>query len=69
MAFPFCPVTDEILETLFWIIHNSKQTVNLPELHVKIKFQELSSILEPNSLHLEANSTNASNTHPSKNKL
>ena len=46
MAFPFCPMTDEVLEKLTQTIQDSNQTINFPDLPAVFVSQGLKSILE-----------------------
>ena len=55
MAFPFMPMTDEILKKLSRVIQDSDQTINSSELPTVFETQKLKSTLEINPPHLETN--------------
>ena len=55
MAFPFMPMTDEMLKKLSRIIQDSDQTINFPDLSIVFASQDFKSVLELNPHHLETN--------------
>ena len=58
MAYPFMPMTNEILEKLTRVIKDSEQTIKSPELPTVFETQELNSALEVNPQHSETNQSN-----------
>ena len=55
MAFPFCPMTDEMLKKLSQVAQDSDQTNNFTDFPAVFVSQELKSVLELNSQHSETN--------------
>ena len=49
MAFPFYPMTDEMLKKLSQAVRDSDQTINFSDLPAELESQELKSTLELNS--------------------
>ena len=60
MAFPFCPMTDEMLKKLSRAIQDSDQTINSPNLSAVFVSQEFKSILELNPHHVETDQSDIS---------
>ena len=58
MAFPFMPMTDEMLKKLTRVIEDSDQTIKSPELPTVFETQELNSTLETNPKRSESNQSN-----------
>ena len=55
MAYPFMPMTNEILEKLTRVIKDSEQTIKSPELPAVFENQEIKSILELNAKSSKTN--------------
>ena len=53
VAYPFMPMTNEILNKLSRVIQDYDQTINSPDLPAVFATQELKSILELNPQRLE----------------
>ena len=53
MAFPFIPMTDEMLKKLSRIIQDSNQTINSHDLPTVFVSQALKFVLELNPHHIE----------------
>ena len=48
MAFPFCPMTDEMLKKLSQVAQDSDQIINSPDLSAVLVSQVFKSVLELN---------------------
>ena len=57
-AFPFQPMTNELLKKLTRAIEDSDQTIKSPELPTVFETQELNSTLETNPKRSESNQSN-----------
>ena len=60
MAFPFCPMTDEMLKKLSQAIQDSDQTINSHNLPVVLVSQAFKSVFELNPHHVETDQSDLS---------
>jgi hypothetical protein len=58
VAFPFCPMTNEILKKLSRVIQDSDQTIKYPELPCTLASHELNFAFELNPQHSETDQSN-----------
>jgi hypothetical protein len=60
VAFPFMPMTNEMLKKLSRTIQDSNQTINIHDLHAVFVSQAFNTVLELNPHHVETDQSDIS---------
>jgi hypothetical protein len=63
VAFPFCPMTDEILKKFSKATQDSNQTIDSPKFPAEFASQEFQPVLELNPQHSETDQSDIHNNN------